>query len=275
MDLAILLSTYNSSKYLREQLDSILNQTFTDFKLYIRDDGSTDNTLEIINEYVNINNKIILIKETNKLQKKTYLSFMTMLSLIKADYYMFSDHDDVWLNNKIELSLESIKSVQNENADIPILVHTDLKIVDEYLNPLHDSFWLYSKINPRILNNSNYLSVYNCVVGCTMIINKNTRDICLNYFESNLMHDSFIALKVANANGIIEFISKPTILYRQHNNNVIGAKKPVNFKNLLLSSTIYKEVIFNNLIRYKNVKKINNISLFKFLFYKLIYHFRK
>ena len=56
MDLAILLSTYNSSKYLREQLDSILNQTFTDFKLYIRDDGSTDNTLEIINEYVNINN---------------------------------------------------------------------------------------------------------------------------------------------------------------------------------------------------------------------------
>ena len=105
--IAILLSTYNGSKYLREQLNSIIDQTVKDWILYVRDDGSTDETIDIIKEYVSLYPNINYIEDIQNLGSAR--SFMKLLSLVEADHYMFCDQDDVWLPTKIEVSLMEMK----------------------------------------------------------------------------------------------------------------------------------------------------------------------
>ena len=104
MELAILLSTYNGMNYLEEQVSSLLAQTYTDWKLYIRDDASTDNTLALIHELAKRDERIIVMPSGRNLGAKE--GFMWMLRNVEADYYMFCDHDDVWLPRKVELTLK-------------------------------------------------------------------------------------------------------------------------------------------------------------------------
>ena len=104
--IAILMSTYNGERYLREQIDSLLNQTYKDWKLYIRDDGSTDETISIIESYVNDYPDLIVLLKDDLGNLGSARSFMRILSVVDADYYMFCDQDDVWLPNKVkDLSL--------------------------------------------------------------------------------------------------------------------------------------------------------------------------
>ena len=111
--ISILLSTYNGEKYLSEQLDSILQQSYQNFIIYIRDDGSNDNTLNIIMYYVhNFPSKIKLVDDKVK-HRGAKLSFIWLMSHIESDYYMFCDQDDVWLPNKIELSIDKLSKLVN------------------------------------------------------------------------------------------------------------------------------------------------------------------
>lgn len=102
-NIAILLSTYNGEKFIKKQIDSLIAQTFSNWKLYIRDDGSTDKTISIIEEICESDNRIFLYKETNIGVKA---SFLSLLSRVEADYYFFCDQDDFWYDNKIEKTLE-------------------------------------------------------------------------------------------------------------------------------------------------------------------------
>jgi Glycosyltransferases involved in cell wall biogenesis len=158
MKLAILLATYNSEKYLKVQIDSILAQSFSDFTLYIRDDGSTDSTISIIDEYLKLFPNIIFLKDNQK-NRLSLGSFMWMLENVNADYYMFSDHDDYWLENKVELTLNKMLAVESVGSKKPVIIHTDLKVVDTNLNEIAPSFWKYSKIDPKLLVNFNFLAV--------------------------------------------------------------------------------------------------------------------
>ena len=142
--ITILLATYNSGPYIREQIDSILAQTYSDWKLVVRDDLSTDNTVEIINEYICRYPDKISILDNHGESKRAYLNFVELLKNVESEYYMFCDHDDVWLPNKIDLSIQRMKEI--EKQDIPVVVHTDMKVVDQDLNTINESFWKYSRI---------------------------------------------------------------------------------------------------------------------------------
>lgn len=219
----IILSTYNGEKYLKEQLDSILSQSFSDFKVLVRDDGSTDNTVAILKEYEKMYpNKISLIEDDEGNLRSTR-SFMKLLEYSSdCEYVMFCDQDDVWLPEKIELTLKKIIEMEEEFGDIPLLVHTDLVVVDESLRIINNSFFNFQKIDPY-RDSFNNLLMQNVITGCTVMINKDLVQKCLPIPDGVIIHDWWAGL-VASKFGKIGYLSQATIQYRQHRANVVGAK---------------------------------------------------
>ena len=265
----ILLSTYNGAKYLREQLDSILKQTYTSWRLIVRDDSSTDDTLKIIKEYINkYPNFIIHIKNTRNIG--VVKSFELLLKNSTSKYIMFCDQDDIWLNNKIEVTLKKMIEEESKNADKAILIHTDLVVVNERLQTIYNSFWKYSRIKPELLTNFDYLSVHNVATGCTIMINEKAKFQTQPFTERTLMHDSWIALSVVKNSGIIAFVNTPLMLYRQHGDNVVGAKNRIDsyLKNKFLA---IDDVIKQNIKQYKMVRSIKRISLARYIYFKIKY----
>jgi glycosyltransferase involved in cell wall biosynthesis len=220
----VLLATYNGERYLKEQIESILNQTYKKIKIIIRDDGSKDETLEIVDQYINDYPGIIINITQNECNCGVAYNFLKLLEYSSAEYIMFCDQDDIWLPNKIELSLNRIKELECKfNIATPILIHTDMQVVDENLNLISGSFWNYQLLSPDI-KSLNRLLIQNHVTGCTMMINKALRDISLPAQNGIIMHDWWIAL-VAATFGQIDYVNAQTMLYRQHTCNVEGAKK--------------------------------------------------
>lgn len=225
-NLAICMATYNGEKYLSEQLESILNQTNTDWKLFIRDDGSNDETLNILQKYHNnFPHKIELLSDnvSSGSSKANFFNILEYLKDEKFNYYMFSDQDDFWHSNKIENTLNKIKEMeQAEGVSTPLLVHSDLRVVDEKLSVLSDSFINYRALDPNVIG-LNRLLIQNNITGCTMLWNKSLYDLLdFKITQSIAMHDWWLTL-VASAFGKIGFLDKATIDYRQHGNNVVGA----------------------------------------------------
>jgi glycosyltransferase involved in cell wall biosynthesis len=227
----ILLATFNGEKYLAEQLNSIIRQSCTNWKLIIRDDGSTDKTLEIIKDYVKKNPvKIILIDDNNG-NSGACNNFSRLIGFTGADYIMFCDQDDVWLPDKIELTLAKMKRMESEyGKQTPVLVYTDLKVVGQNLKPLAESFWKYQKIKPAYGKKLNNLLVQNSISGCTVMFNSSLKKLIGNIPPEALMHDWWVAL-IACVFGKSEYINQATMLYRQHKKNLSNSGQALNFKN--------------------------------------------
>lgn len=215
----ILLATYNGEKYIREQIDSILNQTHKEFRLLISDDGSTDGTRDILNEYKAKDERIeVFMQEENLGVVK---NFEFLLGKVDAKYYMFSDQDDIWKAEKIEKSLKKIE----EGFD---LVYSDLEVVDENLNVTYESYWKLKGIYKKIKKYNNFESLYlnNFITGCTVISKKELIDSFMPLPNTSkfVLHDYWISL-IVSQNGKIAYVEEPLIKYRQHKNNKVGSKK--------------------------------------------------
>ncbi len=216
----ILLSTYNGEKYLKAQLDSLFSQSYKDFKLIARDDGgSSDKTLEILKSY-----DIELLPSNENLGVKS--SFETLLKYAfensDADYFMFCDQDDVWNQNKVELTLQKMYEMEKLYKNTPILVHTDLEVVDENLHTINPSFMKLQNLNEK-KNRLNNLLIQNTITGCTAMINRDLAKLCLPMSSNAIVHDWWVGL-VASYFGKIGYLQQSTIKYRQHTSNTIGAK---------------------------------------------------
>lgn len=222
---AICLATYNGELYIEEQIKSILGQTFGNWMLFVRDDGSSDGTAGIVKQYANrYEGRIFLIEDDSLIGGSAKRNFAAILSWIKKhfdfSYFMFADQDDVWLEDKIEKSLKIMKEAEAEKNQ-PLLVHTDLKVVDRNLNVLGESFFRYRALNPDV-KDLRHLLIQNNVTGCTMLWNKALNNLVDIGDEAVAMHDWWITL-TACCFGEILCINEPTILYRQHGTNVVGA----------------------------------------------------
>lgn len=219
----ILLATYNGEAFLGQQLQSLLDQSYDNIHIYIRDDGSTDNTLNIVGKFKErFPNTIKIVSGERKLGAPG--NFGELLSCSVSEYVMFCDQDDVWLSNKVEETLLKMKQIELQyGPDTPILIHTDLQVVDHNLSLMAKSFWKYQKLNPRVTV-FNRLIVQNVITGCTIMINRKLADACMPIPKDIIMHDWWIAL-VASAFGKIAYLDSATILYRQHRENTVGASK--------------------------------------------------
>lgn len=267
--LAILLATYNSQRFLEEQLESLYKQTTNNWTLYIRDDGSTDRTLQIINEYQKKYSNIVLLTDS-QFGLGAMKSFLTLLENVDADYYMFCDHDDVWLPDKVELSLKNIVQAELEQPGKPIIIHTDLKVVDGSLALINPSFWHMSAIKPSVIENKNLIQVFNCVTGCTMIFNESVKKLSFPYVEEAPMHDWWIALQTMRKGGVIKHVKIPTILYRQHGNNEVGARN-VKLNYFIKKIRSLQQTLRGHSQHIKFLKKINGLNGLQYYYYKLYY----
>lgn len=269
----ILLSTFNSEKYLTQQVESLFKQTISNWRLIVRDDGSTDDTLKLLKELIQeYPDKIILL--SNKQNLGVIKSFETLLKESSAEYIMFCDHDDVWLEDKIEVTLLKMKEIEQRQQELPVLVFTDLTVVDSTLNVIHKSFWKFSKLNPRFLSCFNYLGVCNGITGCTVMINKKAKEVSLPFSKDARMHDWWIGLNVSKF-GKIGFVDKSTILYRQHNLNQIGATEIKGTLNYIFSRIQNVRTVFEeNRMQFQLIKKLDYGNFVKYLFYKMSYFFR-
>ena len=222
----ILLATYQGSSYLKEQIESILQQTYENIQIYIRDDLSNDDTPQIISHYAKkFPEKIHVLKSNERLGVIGNFACLMQSGLNQAPYIMLSDQDDVWKKDKVEKTLRVMKAYE---VNAPCLVHADLTVVNNQLKIFHLSFWKYSYLKPQGRQSLNRLLVQNVVTGCTVMMNQALLQKALPIPKEILMHDWWLAL-VAAAFGKIVPIEESLIYYRQHSSNQLGAR---NFKSL-------------------------------------------
>lgn len=229
---AILLPTYNGAKYLRAQIDSLLAQTSQNFVIVTRDDGSSDDSVAIIAQYA-LDHPAqfhVVTTDGNNLGACGSFSFLmgyvmqrkNKLGMSKM-YTMCCDQDDVWYPQKIALSLQHMSRIEAEHPDVPVLVHSDLQVVDENMQEIAPSFVAYQGLNPSNKTFGRML-ISNSVTGCTALINEELAMLAMPVPEKAIMHDWWLAL-VASAFGEMKFIPESLVHYRQHQANTIGAKE--------------------------------------------------
>lgn len=267
----VLMATYNGEKYIKEQIESILNQTYKNIHLIISDDGSKDNTVQILKEYENKDKRVTVYVQKQNLG---YIkNFEFLLTKIENDIYMLSDQDDVWKVDKIENTYNKLKE---EKAD---LVFSDLEVVDSNLKQIYPSFNDYMKLTKKIKKcdglERQYL--YNCMVGCTIMSKKQfvEKILPLPSKSKYLVHDMWIGV-IVSIYGKSVYLDEKTIYYRQHGNNQIGTEKPsqqmTKFKDVRKFLIEIKLGIFEGYVEnnYKFPKEIQNENLKSLNYYNNI-----
>ncbi len=238
----ILMSTYNGEKYLKEQIESIRMQTIKeDIDIFVRDDGSVDGTLKILEEYAQIG-ELKYIKGENIGSAQSFHELLRIAP--KADYYAFADQDDVWLPQKMEKAMEYLKC-----KDKPALYACSKKIVDAKLEELS-----IKDVAPK-LGFLNILFESNVVYGCTMVFNNCLREkyLVCNEINRDIYHDSYL-WKLSATLGDVYYDYNSYILYRQHGNNTIGF-----FKTGYLAFWIrVKRMLFQN--GYKTNRRLSSLA---------------
>ena len=235
--ITILLATYNGEKYLEKQIESLLNQTYTNWHLIIRDDNSTDHTPIIIEQYRKAYpDKIAVIKHTG-MNTGSILNFSALLSAAtNAAYIMFCDQDDEWMNNKIEVTLHKMLELEAQyGTGYPIMVFTNFLYVDENMNAIESKKeFIVNRFKniafPQML-------VQNPAYGCTSMINRALADKVAVIPPQAENHDYWTAL-IAAAFGKLYYLPQKTIFYRQHASNVSG-----NYDNSSLKKRVQRIII--------------------------------
>lgn len=268
-EIAVLLATYNGEEYISEQLDSLLAQTYQNFVCYIHDDGSTDGTPSIIKEYTKKHpDKFIgLTYEKSGGAKNNFFSLMRKMEKREHLYYMFSDQDDVWMPEKIQILADEIKRISKDNPHRPSLVFSDLCVTDNQLKIKYDSFLRASGKNGT-RTDFNFLLAENVVAGCSCIFNRALLNLAVVPvdLQNVYMHDWWIAL-IASAYGNIKYIDRPTVYYRQHDDNSVGtsARNSLNRKIDRIKKTLTLRIFFDAhndvMARSRQAKELEKIKL--------------
>ena len=244
---AILLSTYNGENYLAPQLDSILNQSYKNFVVVVRDDGSDDSTVQQLAEYQAIHPAYFHVLEQRGENLGASTSFACLIKYVLDNkdrlelehaYMMFCDQDDVWFKEKIAVEMQLMLEREKVFDGNPVLVHSDLTVVSEAGEKIAQSFIEYQGLGIH-RNRFPQLVLCNLVTGCTALLNEALAAKSLPMDEKAIMHDWWIAL-VASAFGEIAYLSEPLVHYRQHNRNAIGAKEYI--KPRPLGDTLVKKL---------------------------------
>ncbi|WP_314590264.1 glycosyltransferase family 2 protein [Paenibacillus terrigena] len=215
----VLMSTYNGEAFLDEQLQSILQQSYTEVSILVRDDGSKDNTVSVIDRIIEKNpGEIVLISGVNLGVVQSFFELLRV-SDDDASYYCFCDQDDVWMSDKIERAIRGLQSCTAAGMFFTstMLVDQDLKEIKVWPSPHEREPSFYNSL------------VQNIAVGATMVINKAARDllICKIPNTNNLLMHDWWAYTCISAFGEVLYDSNPTIYYRQHGKNVVGGNTTV------------------------------------------------
>lgn len=221
-EIEVLLATFDGERFLRAQMDSILAQDYPNVRILARDDGSRDSTVEILREYVRRYPGRVRLLPSRGGAGSTKTNFLALMRESTANYICFADQDDVWLPEKLSKTKSIMDRLEARwGVNVPLLAFTDLRVVDETLGLLHESFWAHMHIEPRHMDSLHELLGKSVVTGCTAMVNRPLLELSSRMPEQAAMHDQWIAL-LACVLGKSAFLSEQTVLYRQHDRNVLG-----------------------------------------------------
>ena len=262
----IILATYNGEKYLRRQLDSIL-QSYEDFCLHVFDDGSSDATAEILQEYQTMcpNRIKVHSNEQNLGCTRNFLNGLkTVYEEVTGDgtaqsdmtdsitgkqhvptkhYFMFCDQDDIWYSEKLSITQKAMRRLEKKyGSDLPLLVFTDAVVTDANGEEIAPSFIAQNKLNPYAVSTARILTENKCI-GCTSMMNEELVQLLTEVPEQARYHDWWMAL-LATSFGRMSYLNRKTLSYCQHGGNVVGVQKFTSYvKNRLLSLKKQKEML--------------------------------
>lgn len=221
----ITCSTFNGEPFIGAFVESLQRQTDGDWRLLVRDNGSTDASPAIVDRLARADERIQVVDRSGT-PRGVPGTFAHLLELVPADapYIIMADQDDVWLPEKISRTRAAMREAERTSAG-PVLVHTDLLVVDADLKPIDESFWHYNRLDASVTA-LRRLVVRNNVTAGTAMFNRALRELAAPIPPAAPMHDWWIAL-VAAAFGRIVALPDRTVLYRQHGSNVIGAARPL------------------------------------------------
>lgn len=262
--ISIIMATYNGEEYIGDQINSIMTQTYSNWELIIRDDGSTDSTVLLIEKYINLDNRIRLIKGENVGVTRNY--GLLLKEVANRDYVMFCDQDDVWKEDKLSMTMAYMKEAEQQHSNYPILVFSDKRNVNQDLcelqkdrkNKIHRGYNLWE------------ILCMNPIYGCTMMLNRRLIDLVICIPSYINIYDYWVSLNAA-LSGYIIHIPKELMLYRQHGKNVTGGmdnyslrRKISNWNrtNMIIKKEIFQNYCFceNNDINYSTHNYIDMVS---------------
>lgn len=244
--ISVALATYNGEKYLIEQIDSILNQTYKNIEIIISEDNSTDSTIEIVKKYINNNSNIKLV--FNEGEKGFINNFENAIKHCKGEFIAFADQDDVWFENKIEILYQNI-IISNS-----LLIYSDSLIVDSKLQSKNNT--KLSTFYPEMKYAYDFKNLihHNFIPGSHSLISKDLLPLILPFPGKQLGHDWWIAIIAASYNKI-KYIDIPLMYYRRHQNTTTQIKDDfsfdrfnlLNFKKYYLGNKTDKELNYNRI----------------------------
>ncbi len=248
------MASYNGSLFIEEQIRSIIKQTYTDWRLLIHDDGSSDSTIEIIKKFELLDKRITLVSD-GIIGLGTAYNFLHLLKYSTSEYTIFCDQDDIWLDNKLDVM---ITAIQEKNNDIPQAVYSNAYVYQENDSSIK-GFSTLAK--PTSLTDLLFLNAG--IQGCAILFNKKLKDICSNPPDNVCMHDHLLTLSAITF-GEFTYIDKRLMLYRRHANTVTGDTS-YNLRKKILSffnneKTVLDKKHFNAVISFYN-KYTNQISI--------------
>jgi glycosyltransferase involved in cell wall biosynthesis len=222
---AIVMATFNGERFLAEQLQSLRDQSLTDWQLWVRDDESEDATRAMLRRAAEGDSRIHLVDD--KLGRlgpaRNFGELLRCVSEVRPDYVCLCDQDDVWLPHKLARQVAAIQAAETRaGRNRPLLVHSDLALVDADLRPLRPSLVKHLRLCPETAEPLRTLLVQNFVTGSTIVINRSLWELALPFSGAVVLHDWWLALLAAAA-GELHFIPDPLVNYRQHPGNQVGA----------------------------------------------------
>ena len=219
----VVLATCNGSHHILDQLSSISSQSILPTRVIVGDDISRDNTLEIINNWSTETGIKTLFFSSEIVRLGPCRNFEKLLSLSSSPYVMLSDQDDLWHPHKAEMFLKAIQKLELVSDSLqPLLIYSDLRLIDSSGNLIAPSFFKYQNLNPYRFDWLS-LAFQNIVTGCSCMVNRKCIDLALPFPSEAIMHDWWLAL-IASHLGQISYIPFTYTSYRQHSKNVVGAK---------------------------------------------------
>lgn len=270
---AILLATYNGERYLEEQLNSLFRQTDTDWTLYVHDDGSQDNTPKILENFAKEHSNMIVLQYAPT--GGAMSNFLSLLHNMEADYYFFCDQDDIWVKEKVEREKSEIQLLEKQKGEkCPIIVYSDLRVVDSNLDVIAHSFWQYTGIKPQKYRTFAEAGTTNFVTGCTMLFNNAAKQALKPANAYTCMHDAWLVQCIFSVGGIVHNINEQLVLYRQHGRNELGAKDK---KSITIAYRLkhFYEMQRRNWLQYKMVQALGYGSFLRFWWNKILLKIKK
>lgn len=250
---AILVATYNGETYLKEQLDSLLRQSYQNIKIYISDDNSCDATLEIVKLYqTRYTDKIFYSRNTNNLG--FIKNFENLLLECREDYIALSDQDDIWHPDKLLKQMQAMQKIEELYKNRPLLVHSDLEIIDESSSKISSSYFKLRGYKLKEQKDLGHIVGPSGIMGNTILMNQELKKCVLPFPKELDVHDYWIGLK-CELFGKRKTLFEPLVSYRIHQTNASNSQKKV-----------YKEKSFLNI--FNRDKMLPNLETKRKLFFQ-------